>query len=143
MSDPEIVTAFESAIPSGSTVAEAQRDIQGMGLGGAPQLLYPAEGARPQVLLVRLYLGGGPWLSGVDDEIEWTDVSLVFQPDDHFDHAAVFRDSIRYFEGRPGYGPSRPPMRPVADWPTSIPPPANPMQGITEPLPPRPGFGLP
>ncbi|MCA9285517.1 MAG: hypothetical protein KDA22_09895 [Phycisphaerales bacterium] len=139
MSDPELLRAFDTAIPAGSTVEQARDAISAGGLKSAPQMLYPPAEGRPQVLLVRLYQPGTQWVDADDSTVEWADVSLVFDPIDRYARAGVFRDSVRYLNGMPSYGPTRSTMRPLGRWPTSVPPPADPLAGITEWRPRVPG----
>ncbi len=92
---------------------------------------YPANGARPRVLLARLFEPGGFWLHGDDDDVEWVDVSFAFSAlPEKLDRVIVFRDKLRYFDREPIVYPHAP-RRALASrpgrFPRPIPPPIDPL----------------
>ncbi len=129
MTDAEIRTTLATSFPTGMTLDEVRGELKVMRVPTSRQLLYPPEGTRPEVLLARLSPPGGFWLDGGDDELEWVDVSFIFDERHSMTTWVIFRDGIRYNCGDPINPPARRLMGYVPRWPGLPPPPIDPLEG--------------
>ncbi len=127
MSDEAVREAVARELPAGLTLDQAQTRLDGLRVSRRHRMHYPATETRPEVLLVRLF-DGGFWLESDYDDVEWLDLSLVFEAGG-FDRAVLYRDHVRYFGGDPVGPPTRAPAGPMRRYPGAIPPPADPLEG--------------
>jgi len=117
---------------AGMTETQVQAELDAMGVSRETRLMYPATADRVQVLLARSYIGGGAFIRGGDSTLEFNDLSFVFDESGGLAKVYGFRDSVRYYDGGPAYGPQRPTVREVGWWPGTIPPPVDPLEKATE-----------
>lgn len=117
---------------TGMTVAEVQAKLDELGVSRDTRMEYEATPERGRVLLARSYVGGGAFIRGGDSTLEFNDFSFLFDEDGGLAKVYGFRDSVRYYDGGPAYGPQRTPMRDVPWYPGTIPPPADPLEKATE-----------
>lgn len=110
------------------TYAQVNGELDALNISDRWRLRYKATETRPEVLLARLYPPGGFWVDGGDDTVEFVDVSFIFDPTQTLTGWKMFRDSVRYFNGGVAYGPTRPTMAPIADYPAAPPPPKDPLE---------------
>ncbi len=97
------------------------------------RLWYPATDAHGRTQLARFFAPGGFWVTREDQLVEWIDLAFDFTPNGRSDGERLgdlwmYRDKVRYFQGGVAYGPRRPAMGRVRDWPGSPPPPVDPYQ---------------
>jgi hypothetical protein len=131
MTDAQIRAVVGDNFPRGLSQDQVGAKLSELRVPDRVRHLYPAEGSRPPVLLARLLPPGGAWLNEGDQTIDWVDLSFVFNPPGSLDRVLLFRDNVRYFQGRPISQPRRPAVRPVDDYPIAPPPPMDPLEGAT------------
>lgn len=132
MTDDEIRAALAAHVPAGASQAQVEAGLDQMNVSKKWRVHYAAKESRPPVLLARLYEPGGPWIDHTDDDIEFVDVSFVFEPADRLSKTLLFRDRIRYFGGDPITSPNSPKrvlMKAPERYPLPIAPPVDPLEG--------------
>ncbi len=128
LEDAELHTRLSEYFHEGMTIDAVKSELSTLRVHEGDTLLYPKTESRPEVLLARLFPPGGFWID-VTDSIDFVDVSFIFTPSHTLERWAMYRDSIRYFQGEAVKGPSREPMTRVPRYPGKPPPPLNPLEG--------------
>src|SRR5262245_42019261 len=142
MTDAEIRARVQEHFHTGMTRASVNGTLTELRVSERYRLLYPAEGEHPEVLLARLYQPGGAWVRDEDSVIEFVDLSFIFTKEDALSGVSMFRDGIRYFRGGRVNAPAREPLAPLRDWPSTPPPPRDPLDRA-EPIPLEPAPAAP
>ena len=137
LNDDTLTARLDERISIGMPVEEVKVILVDGGADDRWFFDYEAEDYQPPVFLARLFKPGGAWISTNEfsSTLRWVDVSFVLDDEARMTSVWLFRDNVVYSGRGAAFGPQRPPMGRVWNFPMPVPPPEDPMEGAWQVMP--------